>query len=55
MNKIDSLWQNKLIARNQFIKKYISDYEEEKDLFTLINGEILTFQANSLKKNKSHF
>ena len=52
IEKINELWKKKLIARKSFIKDFISDYTENRDLFSLINTEVDSFH-NDRKRNKS--
>ena len=51
IEEIDVLWKKKLRARKSFIKNFISDYTENRDLFSLINTEVYSFQ-NDRKRNK---
>ena len=46
-----SYGKKKLIARKSFIKDFISDYTENRDLFSLINTEV-DFFHNDSRRNK---
>ena len=51
IEKINEQWKKKLRARKSFIKNFISDYTENRDLFSLINTEVYSFH-NDRKRNK---
>ena len=43
IEKIKELWKIKLRERKSFIKNFISDYKENRNIFNLINAEIYSF------------
>ena len=50
IEKIKELWKIKLRERKSFIKNFISDYKENRNIYNLINAEIYSFHKDRKRK-----